>query len=160
MSMKIIFLPEYASAIPNGKTRITRDKSMLFEPPISTDAFSIYPYHWSFELTTQKITDNKFLLRYAMGSLCFIQYTNAELVIPKSEQGKIYVVFSESPCGDGFYYSEYCKFQKKKYFDAKNKILAVGDVNVSHGKCVEFASGQFAVIGDSGKLVAIYVKID
>lgn len=160
MSMRIVFLPEYNNAIPNGKNRITGDRSILFEPPISTDSFSIYPYHWSFELTTQKVTDNKYMLRNAIGSLCLVNYTEAELVIPKSERGRIFVTFSNAPSGDGIYYSKYCEFQKTKYYDAKNKILAIGNIDESNGACIEFACGQFAVVNELGDLLAVYVSIE
>ena len=158
--MKIVFLVEYDKEIPIGKNKITTDLSILFEPSISIDAFSIHPYHWSFELTTQEVRRDKYLLRYAMGSLCLLDCCNVELVIPKSQQGKVYVHFSSPPSADGIYYSKYSAFQEKKYYDPKNKIFAIGDINVSHSRCVEFASGQFAVINDLGELVAIYVRID
>jgi hypothetical protein len=158
--MKIIFWVKYDSDIPIGKNKITTDFSILFEPSISIDAFAIHPYHWSFELTTQEVREDQYLLRYAMGSLCLLDYCKAELVIPESQHGKVYVSFSSPPCADGIYYSKYSAFQEKKYYDAKNKIFAIGDINALHSKCVEFASGQFAVINDLGELVAIYVCVD
>ena len=160
MCMKIIFSIEYNNLIPNGTTKITKDQSILFDPPVAIDSFSIYPYHWSFELTTKKLTEKQYLLRFAMGSLCLLNYTSAKLTIPKSKRGRIYVSFSSPPCTDGIYYNEFSKFQKKKYYDTKNKTLAVGNISISYGICVEFASGQFAVIDKSGDLVAIYVRID
>ena len=160
MSMKIVFFVEYDNKIPIGKNKITTDLSILFEPSISIDAFSIYPYHWSFELTTQEIWKDKYLLRYAMGSLCLLNCCNAELEIPEAQRGKVYINFSSPPCADGIYYSKYSAFQEKKYYDTKNKIFAIGDISASHGKCVEYASGQFAVINDLGELVAIYVCVD
>ena len=160
MSMKIVFFAEYDNEIPIGKNKITTDLSILFAPSISIDAFSIHPYHWSFELTTQEVGSDKYLLRYAMGSMCLLNCCDAELVLPKSRRGKVYAYFSSPPCADGIYYSKYSAFQEKKYYDAKNKIFAVGDISESHGKCVEFVSGQFAVINDLGELVAIYVCID
>lgn len=160
MSMNIVFLVEYDDEIPMGKNITTADRSILFEPSIAIGAFSIHPYHWSLELTTQEVGRNKYLLRYAMGSLYFLDYCNAELVIPKSQRGKIYVCFSRPPCADGIYYNKYSAFHEKKYYDPKSKILAIGNVDESQGKCVEFVSGQFAVINDLGELVAVYIRLD
>ena len=158
--MRIFFTIEYDKFIPNGKNVITRDSSILFEPSISIDAFSIHPYHWSFELTTQKISETKYLLRYAMGSMCFINCECAELTIPKAQQGKVYAVFDLPPYADGIYYSKYSTFLANKYYDAKKKIFAIGNTKADHCRCVEFASGQYALISDLGELLAIYVQIE
>ena len=160
MSMKILFLVEYDDVIPSGENRITSDMSIVFEPSITIDSFSIHPYHWSFELTTQEVTQNKYLLRYAIGTLCLLDCTNTELKIPKSRRGRVYASFSLPPCADGIYYSKYSAFQEKKYYDTRNKIFAIGDISVSQGECVEFARGQFAVINNSSELTAVYICLD
>lgn len=160
MSRKITFLVEYENMIPFGKNKVTTDMSILFETSIAIGSFSIHPYHWSFELTTQEVSQNKYLLRYATGSLCLMNCRNTTLSIPESQRGKIYASFNFSPCADGIYYNQYSMFAEKKYFDTENKIFAVGDVSTVHQKCVEFASGQFAVINDLGELLAIYICMD
>ena len=158
--MNITFLIEYDSQIPNGRNRMTNDMSILFEPCIPIDAFSIHPYHWSFELTTQIITQTKYLIRFAMGSLCLHNCNHAELIIPKARRGRIYANFSSPPCADGIYYSKYSAFLSNKYYDSRKKIFAVGDIKNLQCRCVEFASGQFASISDLGELIAVYIRLD
>ncbi len=160
MCMKISFSIEYDKCIPNGKNIITRDMSILFEPSISIDAFSIHPYHWSFELTTLKVSETQYLLRYAMGSMCLLNCEQAELTIPEAQQGKVYAVFNLPPRADGIYYNKYSKFLANKYYDAKKKIFAIGDTKASRCRCVEIASGQYVLINDLGELMAIYIRVD
>ena len=137
-----------------------KDMSIMFEPSISIDALSIHPYHWSFELTTLKLSQTQYLLRYAMGSMCLLNCECAELSIPEAQHGKVYANFNQPPCADGVYYSKYCVFNTKKYYDAKNKIFAIGDTKASQCRCVEIVSGQFVVISDLGELIAVYIRVD
>ena len=155
----IYFEVEYCDIIPSGSSVLTNDGSLLFEPSIDIDAFSLYPYHWSFELTTKKIDQNKYLIRYAMGGFCLNESINAKIDIPQSQKGKVYINFPFPPHADGVYYNDFCSFIEKKYFDNQNSILAVGNIKATKGICVEFSEGQYAFINDNNKLEALYVYI-
>ncbi len=156
--MKISFLTELCQYIPVGKS-ITKDMSILFESTTAIDAFSLHPYHWSFELTTKELSETKYLIRYAMGDMCFVDCNHTDLTIPQSQKGEIYIIFSEPVCADGIYYNKYVPFVEKKYYDQKKQIFAIGNININ-GICVEFAMNQFAVFDKLGDLSAIYVKLN
>ena len=160
MSIELFFSVVYDEHIPIGKNIITRDSSILFEPSPFIDAFSIYPYHWSFELTTQKISETQYILRYALGSVCFLNCEFTKLAIPESTHGKVFATLTRPPCADGIYYNKYHTFLTKKYYDKKERIFAIGDIKATQCKCIEIAFGQFVLISNCGELVAVYIKID
>ena len=160
MCMEISFSVAYDEHIPTGKNIITRDASILFEPSPSIEAFSIHPYHWSFELTTQKLSETQYLLRYALGSMCFLNCEFTKIAIPESKRGKVFATLTLPPCADGIYYNKYHTFLAKKYYDKKEHIFAVGDIKATQCKCIEIASGQFVLISDCGELVAAYIRIN
>lgn len=160
MTKNIYFSVEYCDSIPMGQNIVSVDGSLLFDPSIDIDAFSLYPYHWSFELTTKNIDPNKYLIRYAMGGLCLNGSINAQINIPQSIKGKVYMHFSFFPNADGVYYNDFFDFIEKKYFDNHNSILAVGNIEANNGICIEFAEGQYALINEKNMLEALYVHID
>lgn len=160
MKKNIVFLLECCDSIPCGQNILTNDGSLLFEPSLEIDAFSLYPYHWSFELTTKSIDPDKYLIRYAMGGLCLSGSVNSQIDIPPSIKGRVYIRFPFMPNADGVYYSKFCDFTERKYFDNQNSILAVGNIHANNGTCVEFAKGQYAFVNNDNELEAVYVRID
>lgn len=157
MSSNIEFIFEYCENIPFGKTVITKDESIVFEPAPSICAFSIHPYDWSFELTTQRISENKYLICYALASLCFLKCERANLTMPRAQKGRLFIHLN-FPHADGIYYSDFAPFVRKKFYDSQNKVFVVGDITAS-GKSIEFANGQIAVINETGELTAIYINM-
>lgn len=157
MNQKIRFIYEPCDEIKQGKSVFTRDGSMIYVPSPSTCPFSIYPYHWSFEIVTSVVTENTYKLEHFLGNQVLWSCETAKLKIPTSSTGRLYVeiVF---PHADGIYYSDYEQFCKNKYYDSDNKILAVGDI-YGEGKCVEFTKGQYVVIDDSNRLVSAFCFI-
>ena len=155
---KLSFQIEPCGSIPEGRNLLTADGSLLFEPSPDSGPFSLHPFHWSFELTTQAVTPVCFLLRYGMGNLLFANCQEATLHIPPGDTGKIYAVFDAPPLGDGVYCSKYFPFRETAFFDSANRVFALGDLT-AEGRCVEFAMGQFLVIGSRGKLTAVYVQL-
>ena len=148
---------EYCENIPFGKAVMTKDDSIVFEPSLPICSFSIHPYDWSFELTTQRVSENEYLICYALASLCFFKCEHTNLTIPRAQKGKIFIRLN-FPHADGIYYSDYAPFVRKKYYDSHNKIFAVGDITAT-GKSIEFANGQIAVIDEMGKLMAVYIHM-
>lgn len=140
-----------------GNTVLTNDGSMIYEPSFMVGPFSVYPYHWSFEITTQTITSKKYKLRYAMGYLCTENCVETELSIPDALSGQVFLNLNFNP-SDGIYYNDFFPFICHKYYDSSKKILAVGDIE-SEGICIEFAEGQFVVIDAENHLIAVYIVI-
>ncbi|MCH5192126.1 MAG: hypothetical protein J1F23_08195 [Oscillospiraceae bacterium] len=157
MNNHIEFELEYCDNILLGKTVITKDESIVFQPFPPICSFSIHPYDWSFELTTQQISENKYLICCALASLCFFKCESANLTMPRAQKGKIFVHLNFSHA-DGIYYSNYAPFACKKFYDPQNKIFAVGDITAT-GKSIEFADGQIAVFNGLGSLTAVYINI-
>ena len=79
---ELSFQIEPCGSIPEGRNLLTEDGSLLFEPSPDIGPFSLHPFHWSFELTTQAVTPVCFLLRYGMGNLLFANCQEATLHIP------------------------------------------------------------------------------
>ena len=157
---KIKFLIKYCDNIVNGKTKLENDGSIVFHSSVAIEAFSLYPYHWSLELTTKKINNKQYMIQYAMGALGLINCIQKQLKIPMSHKGRIYIDFPIPIEADGIYYNQYAEFVEKKYFDRRNNILAIGDIETTKGVCVEFASNQYAFINENNELKAIYIKFD
>jgi len=147
----------YCESILLGKAVMTKDESIIFKPTPPICSFSIHPYDWSFELTTQRVSENKYLICYALASFCFFKCEHANLTMPRAQKGKIFISL-DFPHADGIYYSDYVPFAQKKYYDPQNKIFAVGDITAT-GKSIEFANGQIAVINEMNRLVAVYVNM-
>lgn len=130
---------------------------MIYVPSPSICPFSVYPYHWSFEIATSVVTENKYKLEHFLGNQGFLSCETAKLKKPTASAGCIYVEI-DFPHADGVYYSNYEQFCKKKYYDPDNKILAIGDI-YGEGKCIEFAKGQYVVIDDFNRLVSAFSLI-
>ncbi len=148
---------EYCEGIPVGRSIITADQSIIFSPSPSICAFSLYPYHWSFELTTQRLSENDYLISYAMATCCFLHCKNKRLTMPSAQKGKIFLHVG-LPHADGLYYNEFMPFVQKKYYDPYKNIYAIGDLNAK-GLGIEFAKGQIAIFNESNKLCAVYVEL-
>ena len=110
--------------IKQGKSIITGDGSMIYVPSPSICPFSVYPYHWSFEIATSVVAENKYKLEHFLGNQVFLSCETAKLKKPTASAGCIYVEI-DFPHADGVYYSDYEQFCKKKYYDPDNKILAI-----------------------------------
>ena len=158
MCRHIEFHAEYCNDIPFGKNILTEDESIIFEPSFPICSFSIHPYDWSFELTTQKESENKYLICYALANLCFFKCKQTDLTIPKAQRGKIFALLNFQGT-DGIYYSDYAQFTCAKYYDPQNNILAIGDITAT-GRTIEFANNQFAVIDELGRLIAVYISLN
>ena len=157
MKKQICIVYEPCDEIKQGKSVITGDGSMIYVPSPSICPFSVYPYHWSFEIATSVVTENKYKLEHFLGNQVFLSCETAKLKKPTASAGCIYVEI-DFPYADGVYYSDYEQFCKKKYYDPDNKIFAIGDI-YGEGKCIEFAKGQYVVIDDSNRLVSAFSLI-
>lgn len=157
MYKQISIIYEPCDVIKQGKSVITDDTSMIYIPPVSTCPFSIYPYHWSFEIATSVVAENMYVLEHFLGNQVFMCCETAELKIPTASKGHLYIEF-KFPHADGIYYSDYERFCKRKYYDPEKRIIAIGDI-YAEGKCIEFAEGQYLVIDDSKRLVSAYSLI-
>ena len=157
MKKQICIVYEPCDEIKQGKSVITGDGSMIYVPSPSICPFSVYPYHWLFEIATSVVTENKYKLEYFLGNQVFLSCETAKLKKPTASAGCIYVEI-DFPHADGVYYSDYEQFCKKKYYDPDNKILAIGDI-YGEGKCIEFAKGQYVVIDDFNRLVSAFSLI-
>ena len=157
--MRVFFEWELDNHIPEGKNVISKDMSLLFEPSIYISAFSIYPYHWSFELTTVMVSPTRFLIRFGMCNLRFVNYTSATLNIPCSSKGKVYAEFDAPPLGDGIYYNKHYHFLERAFFDESKGLLAIGAIYTAAQKCIEIAHNQFVSIGNNGVLLAMYIQL-
>ncbi len=155
MREKIEIRFEYCDDIFSGKSILTRDQSIVFEPSPQICSFSVHLYDWSFELTTQCISEHSYLICYALANLGFYNCETESLTIPKAKRGRVSIHLS-FPHADGIYYSDYVPFSCKKYYDPQKKIYAVGDIN-STGSTIEFANGQFAVIDELARLTTVYI---
>lgn len=157
MSMQIELRHEYCEEILTGKSIVTEDKSIIFEPAPPISSFSIHLYDWSFELTTRQVSENKYLICYALASFCFSKCKCANLNIPSAQKGKLFI-YLDFPHADGVYYSDCVPFVRERFYDHNNKIFAIGDIAAS-GKSIEFADGQIAVIDETGRLTAVYINL-
>ena len=63
MKKQICIVYEPCDEIKQGKSVITGDGSMIYVPSPSICPFSVYPYHWSFEIATSVVTENKYKLQ-------------------------------------------------------------------------------------------------
>ena len=134
MKKQICIVYEPCDEIKQGKSVITGDGSMIYVPSPSICPFSVYPYHWSFEIATSVVAENKYKLEHFLGNQVFLSCETAKLKKPTASAGCIYVEI-DFPHADGVYYSDYEQFCKKKYYDPDNKILAIGDI-YGEGKCI------------------------
>lgn len=157
MNKQICIVYEPCDEIKQGKSIVTDDASMIYIPSLSTCPFSIYPYHWSFEIATSVVTENKYALEHFLGNQVLLSCETAKLKIPTASNGRLYIEI-KFPHADGIYYSDYEQFCKKKYYDPEKRIIAIGDI-YGEGKCIEFAKGQYVVIDDSNRLVSAYSLI-
>lgn len=157
MKEEIRFICEPNDTNNQGTTILTDDGSMVFSSPSPICAFSIYPYHWSFEITTSVISENIYALEYCLGNQVLLNCTTTNLAIPPSITGRVYVTLSFSHA-DGVYYSDYERFMKEKYFDPQKRIIAVGNIHAV-GQCIEFTKGHYVVIDDHDRLIAVYVQV-
>ena len=148
---------EYCENIFWGESVITKDESIVFEPTPPICAFSIHPYDWSFELTTQRVAENKYLICCALAALCFFKCERVNLTLPRAQKGKIFI-YLNFPHADGIYYTDYAPFVCKKFYDPQNRIFAVGDITAT-GQGIEFAKGQIAVVDKTGRLTAVYINM-
>ena len=63
MKKQICIVYEPCDEIKQGKSVITGDGSMIYVPSPSICPFSVYPYHWSFEIATSVVTESKYKLQ-------------------------------------------------------------------------------------------------
>ena len=157
MNKQIRIIYEPFDEIKQGKSVITEDGSMIYVPAPSICPFSIYPYHWSFEIATSFVAENKYKLENFLGNQVFLSCETAKLKKPTAFTGCLYVEI-DFPRADGIYYSDYEQFCKRKFYDPDNRIIAVGNI-YDKGKCIEFAKGQYAVIDESNRLVSAFSLI-
>ena len=72
MKKQICIVYEPCDEIKQGKSVITGDGSMIYVPSPSICPFSVYPYHWSFEIATSVVTENKYKLEHFLGNQVFL----------------------------------------------------------------------------------------
>lgn len=105
MKKQICIVYEPCDEIKQGKSVITGDGSMIYVPSPSICPFSVYPYHWSFEIATSVVTENKYKLEHFLGNQVFLSCETAKLKKPTASAGCIYVEI-DFPHADGVYYSQ------------------------------------------------------
>lgn len=71
MKKQICIVYEPCDEIKQGKSVITGDGSMIYVPSPSICPFSVYPYHWSFEIATSVVTENKYKLEHFLAQDVF-----------------------------------------------------------------------------------------
>ena len=91
MKKQICIVYEPCDEIKQGKSVITGDGSMIYVPSPSICPFSVYPYHWSFEIATSVVTENKYKLEHFLGNQVFLSCETAKLKKPTASAGCIYV---------------------------------------------------------------------
>lgn len=79
MKKQICIVYEPCDEIKQGKSVITGDGSMIYVPSPSICPFSVYPYHWSFEIATSVVTENKYKLEHFLGNQVFLSCETAKL---------------------------------------------------------------------------------
>lgn len=126
----------------------------------------IYPYisHFfivSYFVELMKIENDYYSRYYFSQCKCnelLPMCENAEIVIPESKRGCVFVDYKALKNNASVFYCDYSeKFVCKSYYDNGNNILAVGNPKGA-GQCIEFADGQYAVINGT-KLVAVFVNL-
>lgn len=79
MKKQICIVYEPCDEIKQGKSVITGDGSMIYVPSPSICPFSVYPYHWSFEIATSVVAENKYKLEHFLGNQVFLSCETAKL---------------------------------------------------------------------------------
>ena len=79
MKKQICIVYEPCDEIKQGKSVITGDGSMIYVPSPSICPFSVYPYHWSFEIATSVVAENKYKLEHFLGNQVFLSCETVKL---------------------------------------------------------------------------------
>lgn len=125
MKKQICIVYEPCDEIKQGKSVITGDGSMIYVPSPLICPFSVYPYHWSFEIATSVVTENKYKLEHFLGNQVFLSCEIAKLKKPTASAGCIYVEI-DFLHADGVYYSIMSSSAKRSIMIRIIKYLLLG----------------------------------